>query len=205
MHNKHKTSPIHIMTMAAIGATICGLIRNGIAKEDNSGYKEPGIFEPGEHIVSVPVDDITKQVKVYEGHIGYKPIGINIDTLSEENNDSGEMLFINTIEVRAEMTGMSDNGTILFEDFGIPVDYDYELSSNEYEVGQHIITVPCDCDDRLNIEDYDGYDIVSITRTSFNNEKDGCILYANEEPVEYNNENNSYFGTPIEKSKVYEK
>ena len=205
--NRHKNSSIHIMAITVIGAIMGGIVINKSIKGNNSEYKELGIFEPGEHIVSIPVDDITDKITVYEGHIGYKPIGINVNSLSEEINDSGTIVFVNTTEVKAKTTGISDSGDILFEDFGTPINYNYELSSNEYEIGQHIISVPCDCGDKSGIEEYNGYNIVGIVRTTFcdNVEYDGCILYANEEPVEYNNETNSYFGTPIEKQKVLEK
>lgn len=207
MENK-KGIPFHkIMTISISAAIIIG----GLASKKDSTKEdtENGIFEPGEHVVSIPIDDITKEITVYEGHAGYMPIGINVNSLSEANEDSGNMIFVNTIEVKATSTGNDEYGNKIYEDFGTPIDYTVSLSENEYEVGQHIITVPCDCDDKLNIEYYDGYNIAAIARTYIGagNEKDGCILYVNNEPVEYvyDETNKSYFGTPIEKGKVLEK
>ena len=94
MNNRNKINPLRIITMLTIGGTIGSLIGYGILERNKkNGYRIAGIFEPGEHVVSVPIDDITEEIIVYKGHVGYKPIGINIDSLSEENNDSGEMLF----------------------------------------------------------------------------------------------------------------
>jgi hypothetical protein len=206
-NNEEKGSSFYkIMTIAIFSSIIIG---GALSKKDSNDYKEQGLFEPGEHVVRVPVDDITKEITVYEGHDGYKPMGINIYSLSEENSDSGTMIFVNTTEVKVESTGTDEYGNKIYEDFGIPVNYNVEFDENEYDIGQHIITVPCDYDNTLNIEYYDGYNIAGIVRTSIsdNNEKDGCILYVNNEPVEYvySEDNNSYFGTPIEKGKVLEK
>ena len=206
MENKKGLSITTIISLSISGAIIIG----GLLPRKASGdCKEPGLFEPGEHIVSVPVEDITKQTIVYEGHAGYRPVGININSLSADSADSGNMLFVNTIEVQATSTGIDEHGNKIYEDFGTPINYTYDSNENEYDVGQHIITVPCYCDDRLNFESYDGYNIAGIVRTriSEGNEKDGCILYVNDEPVEYvyNEDNNKYFGTPIEKGKVLEK
>lgn len=209
-HDKYKPSAIRIVIISAIGGLVGHYISGKIIGQENENdYRIPGYFGPGEHIVSVPVDDLTEQTIVYEGHAGYKPMGINVSLISAESEDSGNMIFINTTEVQAEITGIDESGNILFEDFGKPINYTVELDENEYDIGEHIITVPCDCDDKLNIEYYDGYNIAAIARTNIGegNGKDGCILYVNNEPVEYvyDETNKSYFGTPIEKGKVLEK
>lgn len=207
MENKKGIPFYKIMTISISAAIIIG----GLASKKDSAKvdTENGIFEPGEHVVSIPIDDITKEITVYEGHAGYRPVGININYLSADSADSGNMLFVNTIEVQATSTGIDEHGNKIYEDFGTPINYTYDSNENEYDVGQHIITVPCDCDDKLNIEYYDGYNIAAIARTYIGegNEKDGCILYVNNEPVEYvyDETNKSYFGTPIEKGKVLEK
>lgn len=173
-------------------------------------------FAPGEHIVAMPIDDPTKEVKTYEGHIGYKPVGISTTAYGQTDYkyDRGYILYENVVDVNAQATGIDKDGHLVYTTFGTPVEVQYNIKGqNEYNAYEHIVSVPYSGFNTsdIQIEYHDGYEVAGIGTSSYgknyNHDGGGCILYVNTEPVEYvyDEETQTYFGTPIEKQKVLEK
>ena len=100
-----------------------------------------------------------------------------------------------------------------FSENRTPVEYEVgNLDKNSYAEYQHIVSAPYDFEGpRTQIKYYDGYEVVGIANAArgetIGYDCGGCILYVNTEPVEYiyDEETQTYFGTPIEKQKVLEK
>lgn len=169
-----------------------------------------GVFEPGEHIVAVSIKDPTEEKRVYEGHTGYKPVGICSSKYGEILGIyyGGYIFYENTVEVTVTPTGTDKEGNYLYSDFGTPVTVEYKLGNNEYAEYEHIISIPYEMENgQIKVEYKDGYEVVGVSTTScgrtVGNNTGGCILYTNTEPVKCYDEKN--FGTPIEKEKVLEK
>lgn len=174
------------------------------------------LFLPGEHIIAVGIEDPIGEYKTYEGHAGYKPVGISCAKYGDElitHYHSGYMLFENVVDVKARATGTDEKGNYVYNNFGTPVEYEIgALDENSYAAYQHIVSIPYDSvGPRTQIKYFDGYDVVGIANAArgetIGYNCGGCILYVNTEPVEYtyDPESNTYFGTPIEKQKVLEK
>lgn len=171
------------------------------------------IFAPGEHIIAVPITNPLKTVNTYEGHQGYKPIGISAATFGKTYSqyDYGYIMFENIVEVKASATSGNNKDSYRYDNFGTPIDYEInEYSENIYDTYQHIVSVPYEIDNaRVQIEFVDGYEIVGVASSSYGeyigSSAGDCILYTNTEPVEYIYEENDTFGKPIEKVKTKEK
>lgn len=172
-------------------------------------------FAPGEHIVAVTIDDPLGEPVVYNGHPGYKPIGIAASAYGRylPSYHVGYMLFENIVEIKTTATDTDAKGNYVYNNFGTPVDYEIKsYGENSYDTYQHIIAMPFTSDGpRTQIEPVDGYEIVGIATASYGryggSSAGSCILYVNTEPVEncVDEYNISKFGTPIEKQKVLEK
>ncbi|MBR5370138.1 MAG: hypothetical protein IK137_02410 [Bacilli bacterium] len=172
-------------------------------------------FAPGEHIVAVGIDDPIGSPKVFEGHPGYKPVGISASTYGRllDMYYAGYILFENVVEVKANATSVDSKGKYSYNNFGTPVDYEItSYGENSYDTYQHIIVMPISIDGpRTQIDSVEGYEAVGIATEAYGRylgrNGGSCILYVNTVPVE-NCVDEYYipkFGTPIEKQKVLEK
>lgn len=201
--------------MAVSGLTACSYEENNTTsytQEENAQTKE---FDIGEHILSVPIDDPRKEVKQYEYHPGYKPIGITADSYGPYGASYGGacILYINETEVECRSIKIKD-GEYVYDTFGFPTDYEKPQASEtlitkEFDTGEHIISVPINDPTKTQVqyEFYDGYEPVGITSSKYGKYSGcyggGCILYINTEPVTcQKNEENTYtsFGIPTEKA-----
>lgn len=205
-----------IGTAIIIGGSIYFVVRDKQDKNTNeiipTTMEQTCTFLPGEHIIAMPIEDPTKEVKTYEGHAGYKPVGISTSAYGKYGYTYGEgyILYENIVDVNAYATGMDEEGNYVYSTFGTPVEVQYNVSG-QYDAYEHIVSVPYSgfIKNDIQIEYHDGYEIAGIGTSTYGqygaSQPSGCILYTNTEPVEYVYEKNTYFGTPIEKGKVLEK
>ena len=178
-----------------------------LTKEDDK------LFESGEHIIAVPIDDPRHEIVEYETHIGYEPVGISASAYSRDNNVFGDayILYENNCEVIAHPTSKDKDGNVYYSDFGYPVEYNDEDTKEtaytiEYLPGEHIVSVPFSpYVESLQFDYYDGYEPVGIATTAYGKENyhpgGGCILYTNTEKVEKEKNSENVFATPIEDAK----
>ncbi len=178
------------------------------------------IFDAGEHIISIPIDDPTQENMQYDYHEGYKPIGISTSAYGRYtyNYGKGKLLFVNEYPVKCTPTYKKGEG-LLYTDFGKPVEYERETTQSgdnwqEFAPGEHIISIPLktDSDDNTLYEYYDGYEPIGISTSAYGryvyNYGGGCILYVNRDKVKcIKDENGTYtsFGVPEEDTKVLQK
>lgn len=175
-------------------------------------------FGVGEHIISVPIspkNDIRFNNVQYDYYPGYEPIGISITAHGMFDNDfgGGAIIYANIEEVDCSSRLVDKNGNYLYLDFGTPTYYtedEYNVKGNikEFNVGEHIISVPISEDNRFDYFQYeyrDGYEVVGIATSAhgkFDNDfGGGVLLYKNITPIKCVREDNGYtsFGIPIEK------
>ena len=64
------------------------------------------LFDAGEHIISIPIDDPTQENMQYDYHEGYKPIGIATSAYGRYgyNYGNGKLLFVNEYPVKCNPT-----------------------------------------------------------------------------------------------------
>ena len=187
--------------------------RNEIEIEENHS------FEKGEHIVIVPIDDPTKEIKQYEYHEGYTPVGITASAYGEGYGSIGECFLIYKSEYPVQVYSTDDD---VYKTFGKPIGYTGEEAKEMSDTkifykGQHILSIPLDkFNENTKIGFYDGYEVVGVCDSAFgaayDTEGGGAILYINVEPVEVeksmDEENNNLylsFGNPVEEEKINEK
>ena len=175
------------------------------------------IFEEGEHIIAIPIEDPSEEIKEYEGHVGYEPIGISTTGYGKAcyHYGTGYILYENTEEVIAHPTDKDEKGNCIYEEFGYPTNPEKEettetLYTIEYLPGEHIISVPFKGDTQdLQFEYYDGYEPVGMANSTYGQYSEhtsrGCILYVNTEKVEKEKDNKNVFGTPIEETQQKQK
>ena len=190
------------LSVACVGAALvmlvslsrCGKTDNRTEIENNEEYGER-IFQPGEHIIAVSIDDPTSENKVYPYHEGYKPVGISAGHYGRytESNSNAFIMYSNNAKVKALPTKKDVNDELVYDDFGTVINKDDVLSSdpndNEYLPGEHIISVPLyEYTDTMQIPYYDGYEAIGIATTAYGSLSDnygnGCILYVNVDTVE---------------------
>ncbi|MDE5888521.1 MAG: hypothetical protein K2H20_00720 [Bacilli bacterium] len=176
-------------------------------------------FEAGEHIISVPIEDPTKDVMQHNFYPGYKCMGMGTASYGDFNTFAGAcLLYVNDTAVECR----SLNGKT-FTDFGTPVDYvDIENTITQngertFGVGEHIISIPIPdpTNDNVQYQPYEGYEAIDIATACYGRLKGfsgAAILYVNTVPVKCvptNERNGNYqyltFGTPIEPEKVLNK
>ncbi len=178
------------------------------------------IFDAGEHIISIPIDDPTKDNKQYESHEGYKPIGIATSAYGRYgyNYGNGKLLFVNEYPVKCNPT-YKKGEELLYTEFGKPVEYEKETTESgdnwqEFNPGEHIISIPLkkDSDDNTQYEYYEGYEPIGMASSAYGRYGyrygGGCILYTNTEKVKcIKDEEGTYtsFGIPKEDTKVLQK
>ena len=177
-------------------------------------------FDAGEHIISVPIsekNDIRENNVQYEYHPGYEPIGISITAWGHFDNyfGGGAITYANTEKVECSSSLVDSDGNYICTDFGTPVYYNEEkyTSNNNMKVfgiGEHIISVPINEDNRLAQFQYDyheGYEIVGIATSAWGHFDNyfggGVLLYKNTTPVQCTLGDHGYttFGIPGEMEK----
>lgn len=184
------------------------------------GEYDDKIFNEGEHIISVEIDDPTKERLQYEYHEGYRPVGISTEAHGQYGYNFGKahMLYVNEYLVKCRPTYKQDS-ELMYTDFGAPLEYEREKTAadttwEEFNVREHIISVPLDKNEQDNyqVKYYDGYEPIGIATSSFGkygyNYGGGCILYTNTEKVKcVKDENGNYtsFGIPEEDAKSLKK
>lgn len=176
------------------------------------------IFEPGEHIISVPIDSPLEKPQQYIYHAGYKPIGITATMYGKANAHDGgsSILYVNETEVEAKPNNIIDE-EYQYTMFGEPTKYEEihyveGINTFDFPAGTHILSIPVDDPtDNKNVEYifHEGYEPVGLASASYGeaNEHDGgaCILFVNAEDVTVEkNEENKYteFGKVKEEQKV---
>lgn len=176
-------------------------------------------FEAGEHIISVPIGDPTKDVIQHNFYPGYKCMGMATSAYGDFNTFAGAcLLYVNDTEVICS----SENGKT-FTDFGTPVNYEKfentiaQDGERTFGVGEHIISIPIPdpTDDVVQYVSYDGYEAIDIATSAHGRLESfagAAILYVNTVPVKCmpttkDDGNYKYltFGTPIEPEKTLNK
>lgn len=178
-------------------------------------------FNPGEHIISIPItDDIRKGNFQFPYYPGYEPIGISLSAYGKAQNQfgGGAIMYANTDEVECRAYVQDQNGKPLYLDFGTPMyEVQEDLNSNDtskvFGVGEHIISIPFDDDNRTHNTQYDyyeGYEVVGIAASArgqvSNTFGGGVVLYKNTKPVMCIKGEDGYttFGVPVELNKSLE-
>lgn len=184
-------------------------------KYSNTGIIE--VFDPEQHVIFEEVESPLDEIKQYNSHPGYKPVGFTTTTYGVNKiKDGGTcIMFINDEQVQATANGTIDND-YYFGEFGIPTDY--QIKSNitedgmiEYLPGEHILSVPITSPIKYDIqfEGHDGYEPVGIASAAHGDDHNipsgAAILYVNVEPVvceKSNDKDYIDFGTPKEIQKT---
>lgn len=173
-------------------ATGCGSSTSTDYQFDSSETK---VFDVGEHIISIEIDNPTKENMQYDYHEGYKVVGISTTAYGQYGNYFGHacLLFQNEYPVECIPTRKNETGELIYGDFGSPIDFVHSeskenSSSKEFAPGEHIISIPFeDFESDVQYDYYDGYAVVGIAMSSYGKYSDydggGCILYVNTEPV----------------------
>lgn len=169
-------------------------------------------YDVGEHVISAPISekiDLSKKNYQFENISGYEPIGLTI-----KGRTGGAILYSNKKEVCCTSDKVNKDGKYYYLDFGTPIDnneHGYtKKEPNEFNVGEHILSVPMNyssMDENLQYDLPEGYEIVGIATSSYgkySSNTGGALLYKNVVPVKCHLEENGYtsFGQPIEKEKV---
>lgn len=206
------------ITVASSNLTGCGNQNSGaVAITQNTTIH----FDVGEHIISVPIsteNDIRENNVQYEYHPGYEPIGISLNAWGLYHNyfDGGSIIYSNTEEVECSSNSIDKDGNYICTNFGTPIYYNkegYDSNNNtkEFDIGEHIISVPINEDNRLEQFQYDyheGYEVVGIATSSWggyhNYFAGGVLLYKNITPVQCALTDDGYitFGKPIKSEKT---
>lgn len=184
------------------------------------GEYDDKIFDEGEHIISIEINDPTKENIQYEYHEGYRPIGISTEAYGHYGYDFGKahILYVNEYPVKCKATYQKDS-ELFYTDFGEPLQYEREKTETgskweEFNAGEHIISIPLNKQELENyqIDYYDGYEPIGIASSSYGHYEysygGGCILYTNTEKVKcIKDENGNYtsFGIPKEDAKSLKK
>lgn len=217
-------SCIFLTSMLAVGTSAVGLMILDSENEKNNSQieeideEQTKVFEIGEHLLSVPIDNPTKEIIQYDYHPGYKPVGITVASYGQYGARDGGSCILYTNETEVECRSNKTNGEeYIYDTFGFPMDYEKQessetLTTKEFDVGEHIISIPIDdpTDARTQFEFHDGYEPVGVASAKYGryggSYAGGCILYVNVEPVtcEKTADDNVYltFGTPTEKELI---
>lgn len=192
--------------------------------------KSTKVFYPGEHIVSVPIainNDVRKHVYRFSSHKGYEPVKIFIAAAGDDNSFAGGyIIYQNTETVKCTSNKVSSEhdsaGDYIYDKFGSPVysdeDDKYNIKKGEFDVGEHIISVPIgmdqfDIDNFNKNKEHEGYTLIDVCGTLYGDNSSfggACALYKNNVPIITNKVNSKYssydnyeeFGYPIEKDKT---
>lgn len=198
----------------------------------DEGTAKTKIFQPGEHIISKRINDITEsdennpynEINQIEYHEGYKCVGLGISVRTPYKGttaffDEGSIVYINEYEVECKSSGEDKNGNKVYTDFGKPINYtiteNKEIDDEkEFEIGTHILTVPVISPEEADIQYtyHDGYELVDIALTGKTYRGNNAIaMYINTEKVKCKKTGSNKetgdsefheFGTPVEKNKT---
>lgn len=194
--------------------------QDDLAKQEPTTQQESTMkFDVGEHIISVPIyQDIRYDNVQYEYHEGYEPVGISITAHGEYANHygGGTIIYSNVEEVECSSSQKDTQGMYLYSNFGTPIyqdkktdDTDYDIK--EFGIGEHIISVPIEYDNRganIQYKYHEGYEVVGTASSAHgkyaNHYGGGVLLYKNIIPVKCTLDENGYtsFGIPYEKEQV---
>lgn len=169
-------------------------------------------YDIGKHVISVPLSDeydLARENYQFQSISGYEPIGLTL-----KGKTGGAILYSNKKEVNCISSAVNEDGNYYYGDFGTPIDNSEDeytkKEPNEFNIGEHIISVPmnnCSTDENIQYDLPEGYEIVGIATSSYgkySNYSGGALLYKNVVPVKCHLEEKGYtsFGTPIENEKV---
>lgn len=205
-------------TIALSSSTLTGCSSD--KSEENELIEESKVcFDVGRHIISEPIkEDVRFDNFQYDFHPGYEPIGISLSSYGSyfDTYDGGAIIYSNNEEVTCSSVSKDKNGEFQYLDFGTPLYSSKKVDDNledikEFGVGEHIISVPIEEDNRYDNFQYDyheGYEVVGVSSTSYGKYNGyyggGVLLYKNITPVKCIRNDNGYtsFGIPIEKVKT---
>lgn len=190
---------------------------NELITIENSQDFEKKVFNIGEHIISVPINEPVYEVKQYNYHEGYKVVGIATSCYAY-NFDGACIIFENEYPVECYSTSTDKNGNHTYENFGHPINFHREetnktSNTKDFNIGEHIISIPIKEKTNSKIMQYEyheGYEVVGIaTADAAYSTIGSCVLYVNTQPVtctltenKDNNELYLSFGVPLEKEKT---
>ena len=185
-----------------------------------AGTYDDKIFNEGEHIVVIPIDNPLEESKQYEYHEGYKVVGISSSTFGKISPyfDEAYLVYENEYPVKASVTAKKDD-KLLYTDFGTPIEFSREKTTSgtrwkEFNEGEHIISVPLEDmnNENYQIDYYDGYEVIGIATSSYGKiagyYAGGCVLYKNTQKVKCVEDDEgkcTTFGIPVEETKILEK
>ena len=74
------------------------------------GEYDDKVFDEGEHIISIEINDPTKENIQYEYHEGYRPVGISTEAYGHYGYDFGKahILYVNEYPVKCKATYQKD-------------------------------------------------------------------------------------------------
>lgn len=192
--------------------------KNTENNEQMSNIEMKTILNPGEHIISIPIENPTKEIKIHDYYEGYKCVGMGTSAYGGISGYHGGSCLLYVNEYAVECTASIVDGKFIYNNFGSPIDFEKNESVpfsdgfQIYEEGEHIISIPIDdpTDANVQYQYYEGYETVDIAFSNYGETfgyySGGAILYVNTVPVkcriDYYDENNKpkclSFGTPIE-------
>lgn len=208
------------MIMTFVGCSNSYSDQDDLNKQESTIEQESTIkFGVGEHIISVPIENDIRYGNVqYEYHPGYEPIGISVTAHGEYANSygGGSIMYSNVEEVECSSSQKDVQGMYLYSNFGTPVYKDKKADDTdadikEFDIGEHIISVPIEKDNRhtnIQYKYHEGYEVVGIASSArgkyVNHYSGGVLLYKNTIPVKCTRGDNGYtsFGIPYEKDQV---
>lgn len=93
-------------------------------KEENISNDTSKVFNTGEHIISVPIDNFTKNSSLqYQYYEGYEPIDIAHTSYGSIGSyNSGAIMYVNTEPVKCSATHYDEDGKTYYLAFGVPVE-----------------------------------------------------------------------------------
>jgi hypothetical protein len=202
-------------------------VYDGYYYSDTGKTSTKKVFETGEHIISVVIDEPDNYISQFNGHDGYKCVGMGISAYGQYGCSFGGacLLFVNDEPVEAYANDMDYNGKFAYERFGTPInptnEFNYVSDTEKvFNAGEHILAIQIFEDptqDNFQYEAHDGYEIIDISTTAYGKYGyafgNAYVLYTNTVPVKclitYTKENGEpeclAFGTPIEIDKPLEK
>lgn len=187
---------------------------NSARFQEESGVVMTEQFEPGKHVISVPMPDtIDEGIIQLENYPGYEIIGMSCGSYGKSvgHYAGGAVLYVNTVPVICETSLYDENGNLAYLDFGTPLDYNDTITEDDcdihdFDIGEHVISVPIEEDITTYNNQYEcpeGYEVIGISVSTYGQSvghyDTGIILYKNVTPVRVSKSENGYvsFGTPI--------
>jgi len=165
--------------------------------QDRIDMQEAGyeIFDEGEHIIAVPIEDPTSKVHEYQYYDGYTPVAISVAAYGKGSYhfDKAYILYKNTTPVMAYPNDKNEEGEFIYEEFGTPLKQEEREIKQDNETitylpGEHIVSVPfSEFNLDLQFDSYEGYEPIGFANSTYGqvsaHKYKGCILYVNNEEV----------------------